>query len=71
MQVRAHDHPLKAGARRIVRQLFGFWLGAALALSLIDHSAWHGGAFLVVLWFGLPIGVILWALYRLVRFAIG
>jgi hypothetical protein len=77
MQVWAHEHPFKSGARRIVRQIFLFWLvgsiltlliwrrdilGATDAPAIIMASLVASGAI-----FAIP----LWLFYRIIRFAIG
>lgn len=69
------EHPIKSGARRLVRQLFASWLIVALAFFIFfyatDSHPHAPGLALYSLLIGIPVGLVAWALYRLGRFAIG
>lgn len=75
MQVHAYEHPIKSGARRVVRQLFASWLIVALVFFIFfyatDPRPHTSDLALYSLLIGIPVGLVAWLLYRLGRFAIG
>lgn len=75
MYVHAYEHPIKSGARRLVRQLFAYWLIVALAFFIFFYATdSHPQAIELALYsllIGIPVGLVAWLLYRLGRFAIG
>jgi hypothetical protein len=75
MHVHAYEHPIKSGARRLVRQLFASWLIVALAFFIFFYATdSHPRTIELALYsllIGIPVGLVAWFLYRLSRFAIG
>jgi hypothetical protein len=75
MHVHAYEHPVKSGARRLVRQLFAFWLIVALAFFIFfyatDSHPHTPELALYSLLIGWPAGLVAWLFYRVGRFAIG
>lgn len=75
MEAYPYEHPLKSGARRLVRELFVFWLIGSIGFLVFMYAMSSRSEFTLLnpayLIFGLPAGVALWLLYRLGRFAIG
>lgn len=84
MQVRAYEHPIKSGARRVVRQIFLSWFIASIVLfcsfllfappaqsqyHTVTSQDYVGGIFRSC-FMGALTAVPLWLLYRLIRFAI-
>jgi hypothetical protein len=72
MQVQAYEHPVKTGTRRVLRQIFLAWaLASAGMFLLVGERNWVPGSIPLCLFYGFIPGLVLWLLYRLVRFAIG
>ncbi len=75
MRVHVYEHPIKSGARRLVRQLFASWLIVALVFFIFFYSTdshpQTPELALYSLFIGIPVGLVAWLLYRLGRFAIG
>jgi len=73
VEIHAYEHPVKRGARRVVRQLFLFWGFGAVAIMIFMSYGSHPDPSLAWavpgLIFGWIPGCLAWALYRLLRFA--